>query len=29
MQDIFQNAAVMEGTEEGPEIVIDKELVDV
>ncbi|XP_035740438.1 cytochrome c oxidase assembly protein COX20, mitochondrial-like [Vespa mandarinia] len=29
MQDIFQNAAVLEGTEEGPEIVIDKELVDV
>lgn len=29
MQDIFQNAAVMEGSEEGPEIVIDKELVDV
>ncbi|KAF7385782.1 hypothetical protein V1477_001616 [Vespula maculifrons] len=29
MQDIFQNVAVMEGTEEGPEIVIDKELIDV
>ncbi|KAL2731430.1 hypothetical protein V1478_004975 [Vespula squamosa] len=29
MQDIFQNIAVMEGAEEGPEIVIDKELIDV
>lgn len=29
MQEIFQRVAVMEGTEESPESIVDKELVDV
>ncbi|KAI4479321.1 hypothetical protein M0804_011106 [Polistes exclamans] len=29
MQEIFQRAATMEGTDDSPEIIVDKELVDV